>query len=56
MVYYSNGGFNWNDIYYMPVKLREFYYKQLISAKDEEREEMQKANKKSGASSRIRRR
>jgi hypothetical protein len=54
MVYYSNGGFNWNDIYYMPIKLREFYYRELISAKDAESEEIKKASKSS--SSKVRRR
>ena len=36
MIYYANGGFNWHDVYYMPVKLREFYYRELLAAKDEE--------------------
>lgn len=36
MIYYANGGFNWHDLYYMPVKLREFYYRELIDAKDQE--------------------
>jgi len=35
-MYYANGGFNWHDLYYMPVKLREFYYRELIDAKDQE--------------------
>lgn len=29
LVYYGKGGFNWNDIYNMPVWLRNFYYKKI---------------------------
>ena len=57
MMYYSNGGFNWNDLYYMPIKLREFYYRELLKAKDSEKEEMDRANSKSKSnSSKVRRR
>lgn len=45
MIYYSNGGFNWNDVYYMPTQLREFYFNQLIKAKDTEKESYEKATK-----------
>jgi len=55
MVYYSNGGFSWNDIYYMPTKLREFYWRELLDAKKEEKEEMDKANRKMKSSSGRRR-
>ena len=57
MAYYANGGFNWNDLYYMPIKLREFYYRELLSAKESEKGEMDKVNSKSkSSSSRVRRR
>jgi len=56
MVYYANGGFNWHDLYYMPIKLREFYYKELTDAKEHEREEYEKASKKSKSNSRVIRR
>ena len=57
MAYYANGGFNWNDLYYMPIKLREFYYRELLSAKESEKEEMEKVNSKAKSnSSRVRRR
>jgi len=49
MIYYANGGFNWHDLYYMPVKLREFYYRELISAKEEETESYEKAMNKSNS-------
>jgi len=57
MVYYANGGFNWNDIYYMPIKLREFYYRELLAAKEDEKQHYDAINSKSKASSsRVRRR
>jgi hypothetical protein len=56
MVYYANGGFNWHDLYYMPIKLREFYYKELTDTKAQENEEIQKANSKAKSNSRIIRR
>lgn len=54
-MYYANGGFNWHDLYYMPVKLREFYYRELQSAKETERQEYEKVNTKVN-SSRVKRR
>lgn len=56
MAYYANGGFNWNDLYYMPIKLREFYYRELLNAKETEKEEMERANSKAKANSKVRRR
>ena len=56
MAYYANGGFNWHDLYYMPIKLREFYYRELAIAKDTEREQMDAANRKSNSASKVRRR
>jgi hypothetical protein len=57
MIYYANGGFNWNDVYFMPIKLREFYWRELLKAKDSENEAMNKAKIKSPSnnSSKIRR-
>ena len=57
MIYYANGGFNWHDLYYMPIKLREFYYRELLKAKETEREDMERANSKAKTnSSKVRRR
>jgi len=56
MVYYANGGFNWHDLYYMPIKLREFYWRELLAAKDEEKKQYDSATNKNKTSSRIRRR
>lgn len=49
-MYYANGGFSWHDLYYMPIHLREFYWKQLLKAKEEE----VKAAKKSAEASKSR--
>ena len=38
LIYHSHGGFNWSDVYSMPIWLRKFYIKTLIQAKDDERE------------------
>ena len=57
MIYYANGGFNWHDVYFMPIKLREFYWRELLKAKEGENEAMNKATKStSNNSSKIRRR
>lgn len=49
MVYYSNGGFSWTDLYYMPIKLREFYWRELLQVKKEENASVEKAKSKSRA-------
>ncbi len=56
MIYFSNGGFNWNDVYFMPIKLREFYFRELLKAKEEENEQIEKVKAKSNSSSKARRR
>jgi hypothetical protein len=43
MMYYANGGFNWHDLYYMPSKLREFYWRELLKTKEEETKAQQAA-------------
>jgi len=56
MMYYSNGGFNWHDLYYMPVKLREFYWRELLKTKEEETESIKKAQNANKAKSKVIRR
>lgn len=58
MIYYANGGFNWHDLYLMPIKIREFYWRELLKAKEEESEQIQKINNspKSSNSSKTKRR
>tara|TARA_Y100000004_G_C8839294_1_gene379760 strand:+ start:646 stop:834 length:189 start_codon:yes stop_codon:yes gene_type:complete len=47
MVYYGNGGFTFNDLYTMPIYLRNFYAKKMTEAKQAEAEQYKKANKQS---------
>lgn len=54
-MYYANGGFNWHDLYFMPIKLREFYWRELLKVKESESEAMNKSTS-SNNSSKIRRR
>ena len=37
LVFYGNGGFNFNDLYEMPIYLRKFYFKKLQQALDKEK-------------------
>ncbi len=50
MVYFANGGFNWRDLYYMPIKLREFYWRELLKTKESEKQSVENARKKSNTS------
>lgn len=55
LIYNSNGGFTWNDVYYMSIKLREFYWNELVRVKKSESEQIEQVNKSKGASSKVRR-
>ena len=46
MVQFSNG-FNWTEVYHMPIHLRRFYFQKLIDFKKKEAEEIKKAQSKS---------
>ena len=46
MCYYGNG-YTFKDVYEMPVHIRTFHYKKLGEAKKKEKEETDKAMKKS---------
>ena len=50
MIYFANGGFNWHDLYLMPTRLREFYWRELLKTKDSEKKSYEKASKKSNTS------
>ncbi len=50
MVYFANGGFNWHDLYYMPIKLREFYWRELLKTKESEKQSGENTRKKSNTS------
>jgi hypothetical protein len=45
MIYNSNGGFTWSDIYHMPIKLRDFYWNELIKSKKTESEQIDAAQR-----------
>ena len=48
MCYYGNG-YTFSDVYTMPVHIRNFHYKKLADSKKKEKEETDKAMKKSKA-------
>jgi hypothetical protein len=56
MIYYANGGFNWHDLYYMPIKLRDFYWRELLKAKETEHDQIESSRSKSNSASKARRR
>jgi hypothetical protein len=57
MIYFANGGFNWHDLYLMPTRLREFYWRELLKTKQEENETIETAkSSNSNNSSKTRRR
>ena len=51
MLYHSNGGFGWSELYSMPIWLRRFYYQQLVEQKKLESDQMKKAQKGQSPSS-----
>jgi len=50
LIYYGKGGFNWSDVYEMPIWLRTFYLKSIEKALREKNEAQKKAAKKSKSS------
>lgn len=54
MVYFSNGGFNWSDLYGMPIKFREFYWRELLKAKEDENEIIEASKSKNSSKTRRR--
>lgn len=56
MIYYANGGFNWQDLYFMPTKLREFYWRELLKTKESENNSVEKVRANSNNSSKTKRR
>jgi len=53
MCNYGNG-FTVMELYRMPTKFRRFYYNKLVEAKTEETKAVEKANKSSNNSGRVR--
>mgnify|MGYP003119619875 CR=1 FL=1 len=46
LLYYGSG-FNFSDVYHMPVYLRNFYIQELTTTKQKEQQEIEKARSKS---------
>jgi hypothetical protein len=46
LVYYSEGGFDYNSVYDMPVNLRSYYYRKLDDIIKKKNAEIEKANQK----------
>ena len=42
MVYWGKGGWTFNDLYTMPVYLRQFYLKSMVKAVEEEKQAMER--------------
>ena len=45
LVYHGNGGFNWSDVYDMPIWLRHFYIRSIEDLLKKKNAAKQKANK-----------
>jgi hypothetical protein len=44
LIYHSHGGFNWSDVYSMPIWLRKFYIKSLVEVKKAENKNQSDSN------------
>jgi hypothetical protein len=42
LIYHGNGGFNFLDVYNMPIWARKFYIKKIVEFKQEERAAQEK--------------
>jgi len=49
MTNYGNG-FNWTELYHMPIHWRRFYFNKLLQSKKKEKEEYDKSNNNGSAS------
>ncbi len=55
LIYWGKGGFNWSDVYAMPIWLRVFYIKAIERVHKERKKADEKAHKSAKAQSRRRR-
>ena len=55
LIYWGKGGFNWSDVYAMPVWLRVFYIKAIEKVHKERNKQEEAAAKKAKAAGRRRR-
>jgi hypothetical protein len=42
LIYHGNGGFNFSDVYNMPIWARKFYINRIIEFKDEQNKQFDK--------------
>tara|TARA_Y100001938_G_C7737874_1_gene257832 strand:+ start:253 stop:441 length:189 start_codon:yes stop_codon:yes gene_type:complete len=49
MIYYGNGGFTFDDLYTMPIYLRNFYAKKMVETKKQEADAVKKSNRRQSA-------
>jgi hypothetical protein len=49
LCFHGKGGFNFTEVYNMPTYLRHFYIKKAQQYYDKEKEQYEKANKKSSS-------
>jgi hypothetical protein len=53
MCYYSEGAFQFTDVYQLPIYLRNFYFKKLLSIKQKENDKIKDIKSKSAGPSKI---
>lgn len=53
MCYYSEGAFQFTDVYQLPIYLRNFYFKKLLSVKQKENEKIKDSKSKSSGPPKI---
>ena len=46
LIYHSNGGFDFESLFNMPVNLRSYYYLKLVALKKEEQESYKQQSQK----------
>jgi hypothetical protein len=53
MCYYSEGAFRFMDVYQLPIYLRNFYFKKLLSVKQKENDKIKDGKSKSSGPPKI---
>lgn len=53
MCYYSEGAFQFTEIYQLPIFLRNFYFKKLVDIKNKENEKIKESKSKSSGPPKI---
>ena len=53
MCYYSEGAFQFMEVYQLPIYLRNFYFKKLLSVKQKENDKIKESKPKSSGPPKI---